>query len=87
LFERIGARPPSKAPSLGRIVAFESNKGGVGKSTLAVNIACGLAERHPDRVLLVDASFQMGACASMLDLQPPTSMADAHRERQRLDTT
>jgi len=87
LFERISSRPSTQPPKLGRIVAFASNKGGVGKSTLAVNIACGLAERHPDRVLLVDASFQMGVCASMLDMQPPTSMADAHRERQRLDTT
>jgi len=38
----------------GRVAAFVSNKGGVGKSTLAVNVACGLALRHPDEVLLVE---------------------------------
>ncbi len=87
LFERIATRPSAQAPSLGKIVAFVSNKGGVGKSTLAINTATGLAKRYPDRVLLIDSSFQMGVCASMLDLQASTTMADALREQERLDTT
>ncbi|MBL8830722.1 MAG: AAA family ATPase [Planctomycetaceae bacterium] len=87
LFERIATRPSAQSPSLGKIVAFVSNKGGVGKSTLAINTATGLAKRHPDRVLLIDSSFQMGVCASMLDLQATTTMADALREQERLDTT
>jgi pilus assembly protein CpaE len=68
-------------------VSFISNKGGVGKSTLAVNAACGLAERCPERVLLVDASLQLGVCASMLDVQPQTTLTDVVRERDRLDET
>lgn len=87
LFERIAARPSAKTPVLGKVLAFVSNKGGVGKSTLAVNVATGLAQRFPDRVLLIDTSFQMGVCASMLDLQANTTMADAVREQDRLDTT
>jgi pilus assembly protein CpaE len=71
----------------GKIISFISNKGGVGKSTLSVNLACGLAVRHPDRVLLIDASLQLGVCASMLDLKPATSLTDAVRERNRLDET
>jgi pilus assembly protein CpaE len=71
----------------GKIVTFVSNKGGVGKSTLAVNAACGLAMRHPDRVLLIDLSIQMGVCASMLDLRPPATVTDAVRQRDRLDET
>ena len=62
----------------GKIVSFVSNKGGVGKSTLAVNAAVGLALQHPERVLLVDLSIQMGVCASMLDLRPP---GNHHRRR------
>ena len=68
-------------------MSFLSNKGGVGKSTLAVNVACGLAMRHPDQVLLIDLSLQLGTCAFMLDLKPTTTIVDAIRERDRLDTT
>lgn len=71
----------------GKVISFISNKGGVGKSTLSVNIATGLGVRFPDRVLLIDASLQLGVCASMLDLKPATTFTDAVRERNRLDET
>jgi len=38
-------------------------------------------------VLLIDASLQMGVCASMLDLKPATTLTDAVRQRNRLDET
>ncbi|TWT93524.1 AAA family ATPase [Neorhodopirellula pilleata] len=71
----------------GTCVAFISNKGGVGKSSLAVNTATALAMRYPDEVLLIDASLQMGVCAPMLNLSPETSLYDAFEQRQRLDST
>jgi pilus assembly protein CpaE len=83
LFERRAVEPRR----LGHIVSMISNKGGVGKSTLAVNTAAGLAVRNPGRTLLIDASLQMGVCASMLDLQPTLTLLDALRERDRLDET
>lgn len=87
LLRRIQRSASRETGRVGKIVSFVSNKGGVGKSTLAVNAACGLAVRHPDRVLLVDASLQMGVCASLLDLTPSTSLTDAVRELDRLDET
>jgi len=78
-----GARD-SRAQS-GRVIAFHSTKGGVGKSTLSINTATGLALRHPDQVLLIDCSLQLGVCASALDLAPRASIATAARERDRLD--
>jgi pilus assembly protein CpaE len=84
LFSRASAAP---AATQGRVAAFLSNKGGVGKSTLAVNVACGLALRHPDDVLLIDTSLQVGTCAMLLDLKATTSIVDAIRERDRLDKT
>jgi pilus assembly protein CpaE len=84
---RIARRSKPRAGRRGRIVSFVSNKGGVGKSTLALNAACGLAARHPEQVLLIDASLQLGVCASMLDLQPVSTITDAAHERDRLDET
>ena len=71
----------------GIIVSVSSTKGGVGKSTLAVNTACLLARRAPGRVLLVDASLQLGVCARMLDLEANTTITDAAQEIDRLDPT
>jgi pilus assembly protein CpaE len=76
---------PRRIP--GSIVCFASNKGGVGKSTLSVNTACDLAQRHPGEVLLVDASLQLGICGMMLDIIPQATLTDAVREKERLDET
>src|SRR5713101_2841509 len=88
VLDRLTSRASAAASSQrGRVVSFLSNKGGVGKSTLSVNVACGLALRHPDDVLLIDTSLQVGSCAMLLDLKPTTSIVDAVRERDRLDKT
>jgi pilus assembly protein CpaE len=87
VIDRLFTRRSGVAAAHGRVAAFLSNKGGIGKSTLAVNVACGLALRHPDEVLLIDTSLQIGTCAMMLDLKPTTSIVDAIRERDRLDKT
>jgi pilus assembly protein CpaE len=75
------------AVTFGRVITFISNKGGVGKSTLATNTAVGLAQRYPDRVLLIDGSLQMGVAAALLDAQPRSTLADVAAERDRLDVT
>jgi chromosome partitioning protein len=61
--ETVQAEPG--AESTGRIVAVANLKGGTGKSTLAVNLACLAARGHPP-VLLVDADPQ-GTAAAWLD--------------------
>ncbi|MBU1586801.1 MAG: AAA family ATPase [Actinobacteria bacterium] len=66
------ARP---APSLrrlgpGRTIAVTSPKGGVGKTTVACNLAVGLALQQPGCVVLVDLDLQFGDVASTLGLQP-----------------
>ncbi|MEZ4455647.1 MAG: Mrp/NBP35 family ATP-binding protein [Gemmatimonadales bacterium] len=48
--------PPTEYPNLGRIIAVSSGKGGVGKSTVAANLAVALA-RSGKRVGLMDADI------------------------------
>ena len=81
------SRDSREAVTFGRVITFISNKGGVGKSTLATNTAVGLGQRYPDRVLLIDGSLQMGVAAALLDAQPRSTLADVAAERDRLDVT
>ena len=80
-------RSNRRSAPLGRVISFVSNKGGVGKSTVSVNVACELARRHPGEVLLLDLSLQLGVAASMLDLDVNQSIADAAEQLDRLDAT
>jgi len=50
------APTPVSYPHLGRILAISSGKGGVGKSTVSVNLACALAKRGL-RVGIMDADI------------------------------
>ena len=85
--DQFGEGTSPNSQTFGRVISFISNKGGVGKSTMAVNTAVGLAMRHPDRVLLIDASLQMGVAAALLNLRPPATLAEIAVERDRLDET
>lgn len=70
------AEPASTAPR-GRIIGVFSPKGGVGKTTLATNIAVGLGKAAPLRVVVVDLDLQFGDVASGLDLEPEHTLTDA----------
>jgi pilus assembly protein CpaE len=85
LYERFAHPAAGPRATPGRVVAFVSNKGGVGKSTLCVNTACALARLYPQQVLLIDASLQLGVCDSLLDLEPRATLTDAARQQDRLD--
>ncbi|MHB9145148.1 MAG: AAA family ATPase [Symbiobacteriia bacterium] len=67
------APPVGKA---GRIIAFFSTKGGVGKTTLAANLAVGLALRSKSQVAVVDMDLEFGHVATMFGLKPNTSIVD-----------
>ena len=69
-----------------RVVVVASPKGGVGKSTIAVNLAVGLARQAPQDVVLVDLDLQFGDIATHLDLKPAHSLADAFASQGGLDT-
>jgi pilus assembly protein CpaE len=60
-----------------RIITIISPKGGSGKTTLAVNLAVGLAHRAPNQVVLLDLDVQFGNCGSALGLSPEYSLVEA----------
>ncbi|TXL62131.1 AAA family ATPase [Aeromicrobium terrae] len=61
----------------GHVIVVGSPKGGVGKSTIATNLAVSLAQQRPMDVVLVDLDAQFGDVATLLDLEPSNSVSDA----------
>ncbi len=62
-----------------RTVAVYSPKGGVGTTTIAVNVAIAAVARRPDRVVLVDMARQFCGVATHLNLDPKQTLADVVR--------
>jgi pilus assembly protein CpaE len=63
-----------------RVVVVHSPKGGVGTSTVAVNIAMAAAQLKPDRVVIVDLDLQFGQVATHLNVQPRQTLTDVIRD-------
>jgi pilus assembly protein CpaE len=77
----------------GQVVALFSPKGGVGRTTVAVNMAIAAATELGKKVVLVDGSFQFGDVGVLMNLNPKNkSIADlvpeleAGGEPESLDT-
>src|SRR2546426_620321 len=77
---RIVAAAPVAVPAAdvdGEVIAVFSPKGGVGRTTMAVNLAVAAAQELGKKVCLVDASFQFGDVGVLLNLNPKNkSIAD-----------
>jgi pilus assembly protein CpaE len=74
------------AVSTTKVITVLCPKGGAGKTTVASNLAVGLAQRAPGRVVVVDLDLQFGDVASALQLTPEHTMAEAV-DAPALDTT
>ena len=53
-----------------KIISIFSNKGGIGKTSLASNLALELAKITKENVALIDLNFQIGDITTFLDLKP-----------------
>jgi pilus assembly protein CpaE len=71
---------------LGKMVAVVGARGGVGTTTLAVNLARHLADRQNRRIALVDLDLQNGDCALTLNLKPTPGLREALSNPLRIDS-
>ena len=72
-----GAIAQTESGEPGQVVAIFSPKGGVGRTTVAVNLAVAAATELGKKVVLVDGSFQFGDVGVLLNLNPKNkSIAD-----------
>jgi chromosome partitioning protein len=64
---------------MGYVIATANMKGGVGKTTLSVNIAACLAKEHGKRVLVLDLDSQISATLSLMS---PMEFAKRRKNRK-----
>lgn len=69
----------------GKIVTVFSAKGGVGCSTIAVNVAIALQQNAASKVALVDTSLQFGDVGVLLNLYASRTIADLVSHADELD--
>lgn len=77
------ARESRKAA--GKVITIFSPKGGVGKTTLAVNLGLALASRGSARVCVVDLDLAFGDIAITLQLVPEHTITEAIGLEDHLD--
>jgi pilus assembly protein CpaE len=71
----------------GRIITVYSNKGGLGKTTIAVNLALALSESVNSPVALVDLNLQLGDITTFLDVEPKQTIVDIAHDIARVDAS
>ncbi|MGF1629425.1 MAG: CpaE family protein [Kiloniellaceae bacterium] len=73
------------APEEKARIAVIGSRGGVGASTLAVNLAWILAEERKHKTALVDLDLEFGTIALSLDLEPTRGLREALENPARID--
>ncbi len=65
----------SEENSISKIITIYSNKGGIGKTTIATNLAYELSKATSDKVALIDLNLQLGDISTFLNLNPAFDVA------------
>lgn len=58
-----------------KIITVYSNKGGIGKTTIAANLAAEMAKATRDKVALIDLNFQLGDISTFFNLNSTFDVA------------
>lgn len=80
------ASSPAMRIKRGKIITFFCTKGGVGKTTLACNMAVTLAQEYKKKVALVDLDLTAGDVAVMLNINAKNTIAEMVQEQENLDS-
>jgi len=72
----LGTGGDARRPPKAQIVAVLSSRGGVGSTTLAVNVASTLVKRPNNQVILVDLDLVLGAADIALGIELQSSLID-----------
>ncbi|MFP4686473.1 MAG: RDD family protein [bacterium] len=83
--EIMAGRAPGKSKRPGKTISVFSTKGGVGRSLLAVNLACALHRLTEKRVALVDLDLQFGDDAVLMDMKPTTMIATLAKDCKNVE--
>jgi len=72
----------------GKIISILGSKGGVGTTTIAVNLAVALSDLHKgDNIALIDLNFAFGEIPLFLDIAPKFHWGEITKNINRLDDT
>jgi pilus assembly protein CpaE len=69
----------------GRVITVFSNKGGLGKTCISVNLAIALSEVTRQPVALVDLNLHQGDICTFLNIEPKQTIAQIARDISRVD--
>lgn len=70
-----------------RIITTFSNKGGIGKTAIATNLALEIANMTKERVALIDLNLQLGDITTFLDINPSFDISYVIQNLSRIDET
>ncbi len=73
--EKINSVEDGLDSNTSKIITVYSNKGGIGKTTIATNFAAELAKTTRSKVALVDLNLQLGDVSTFLNLSPKFDVA------------
>jgi pilus assembly protein CpaE len=68
-----------------KIITVFSNKGGIGKTTIATNLAVSLADLTGKKVALLDLNLQLGDVTTFLDISPSFDISYIVNNLSRVD--
>ncbi len=80
-----GSAAGSGRPKTGTIIAVAGSSGGVGTTSIAVNLACCIAQVPGESVALIDLDLSLGDADVFLDAIPEYTLLDVAENVSRLD--
>jgi pilus assembly protein CpaE len=75
----------SRSKKSGMVISIAGASGGVGTTSIAVNLACALAQNPEHNVVLVDLDLSLGDADVFLDMIPDYTLLDVAQNISRLD--